>query len=189
MEKAETRAWMRAQRRALPPDYVAAANAAIRRHLAASPLVRGAGTLLAYVASKENEVDTLGPIADALARGQHVLVPVTRADGIMVWTPLTSLDALRPARFGILEPAPPHPAAVPPARDGVVLVPGVAFRADGHRIGYGKGHFDRFLALCALPSIGLAYARVEAPTWPPDPHDVPVRHIATEEGVVPASPA
>jgi 5,10-methenyltetrahydrofolate synthetase len=68
----------------------------------------------------------------------------------------------------------------------VVVVPCVGFTAAGHRLGYGGGYYDRWLA--AHPhavAIGLAwsFAEIDLATFAARPHDVPLALIVTERGV------
>jgi 5-formyltetrahydrofolate cyclo-ligase len=80
-----------------------------------------------------------------------------------------------------------------PASDGapvvpdVVLVPCVGFSADGYRLGYGRGYFDRWLAAHPeITAVGVAWSGGElAPEiLAPQPHDQPLTLIVTERGVV-----
>ena len=54
---------------------------------------------------------------------------------------------------------PSHNEIVPPEEIDMVLVPGACFDRDGHRVGYGKGFYDRFLKKCRpeCVTIGLSY--------------------------------
>jgi 5-formyltetrahydrofolate cyclo-ligase len=63
-----------------------------------------------------------------------------------------------------------------------VLVPGIAFTAQGYRVGFGGGYFDRFLAGFPGVSIGLAFDLQMTAEFSPDAHDVPVQWIVTEAG-------
>ena len=80
-----------------------------------------------------------------------------------------------------------------PSSDGavcvpdVVLVPCVGFTADGHRLGYGGGYFDRWLALHPdVTSIGVAWvmSEIASADFAPQPHDQTLTLIVTERGVV-----
>jgi len=69
----------------------------------------------------------------------------------------------------------------------VVLAPCVGFTAEGFRLGYGGGYFDRWMA--AHPDvtvIGVAWsvAQVDAAAFNAQPHDLPLMVIVTEHGVV-----
>jgi 5,10-methenyltetrahydrofolate synthetase len=69
----------------------------------------------------------------------------------------------------------------------VVLVPCVGFTAGGHRLGYGGGFFDRWLADHPhVTSVGVAWAHaaIEADAFEPQPHDQPLTLVVTEDGVV-----
>lgn len=74
-----------------------------------------------------------------------------------------------------------------PARPDVVLVPCVGFTAEGLRLGYGGGYFDRWLALNPnVTAIGVAWAmgRIDAAAFGPQAHDRALALIVTEQGVV-----
>lgn len=68
----------------------------------------------------------------------------------------------------------------------IVLAPVVGFDRCGYRLGYGGGYFDRTLAaLSNRPlAIGVAYALTRIETIFPQPHDLPMSMIVTEEGVL-----
>ena len=74
-----------------------------------------------------------------------------------------------------------------PVVPDVVLVPCVGYTADGFRLGYGGGYFDRWLALhpdvCAI-GVAWSAARLDAGELAPLPHDVPLALIVTERGAI-----
>ena len=60
----------------------------------------------------------------------------------------------------------------------VVLIPGVAFDAAGHRLGRGRGYYDRFLA--AYPyiyKIGVCFDFQKVAEVPTDEHDMLVDEV------------
>jgi 5,10-methenyltetrahydrofolate synthetase len=74
-----------------------------------------------------------------------------------------------------------------PVEPDVVLVPCVGFTRDGHRLGYGGGYYDRWLAANShVVAIGVAwsFAQVDLDVFAARPHDVPLALIVTEAGVV-----
>ncbi len=83
-------------------------------------------------------------------------------------------------------PVPPEGA--PELEPDIVLVPGLAFDAGGHRLGYGAGNYDRTLtALRAsgqVIAVGVAYAEQVIERLPIEDHDAPLDWIITPEGVV-----
>ena len=69
----------------------------------------------------------------------------------------------------------------------VVLVPCVGYTAQGYRLGYGGGYFDRWLALHPqVTTIGIAWSKTEiaADVFEALPHDQPLTLVVTERGVV-----
>ena len=80
-----------------------------------------------------------------------------------------------------------HAAArlVPPAEIDAILVPGLAFTKQGHRLGRGGGFYDRYLA--QLPAttlkIGVCFAVQLVEALPSEPHDQRMNAVVTEEGL------
>lgn len=66
----------------------------------------------------------------------------------------------------------------------LLFVPCLGFGPGGYRLGYGGGFYDRTLAsLQPKPvTVGLAYSQAYVPSFEPEPHDVPLAAILTEEG-------
>jgi 5-formyltetrahydrofolate cyclo-ligase len=66
----------------------------------------------------------------------------------------------------------------------LLFVPCVGFGPGGFRLGYGGGFYDRTLAaLSPKPvTVGLAYSHASVPSFEPEPHDVPLAAILTDEG-------
>ena len=85
--------------------------------------------------------------------------------------------------FGIAEPLEAAPLAVP----NVVLVPLLAFDAQGHRLGYGAGYYDRTLSALRAAgdvlAVGIAYAGQEVLELPHDALDERLDLLVTEAGV------
>jgi 5-formyltetrahydrofolate cyclo-ligase len=62
----------------------------------------------------------------------------------------------------------------------LIVVPGVAFAPDGHRLGMGGGHYDRTLRALSARAIGLAYELQRVTALPTAPWDIPVDALATD---------
>jgi 5-formyltetrahydrofolate cyclo-ligase len=94
-----------------------------------------------------------------------------RARGLAVFTPEVDGPALRV-----------QPGDVDPATLDVVVVPGLAFTADGRRLGQGGGHFDRFLPRLRADclTIGVCYAEQLVADLPTAADDARVRRVVTD---------
>ncbi len=82
----------------------------------------------------------------------------------------------------------PWGAALPdpfePVTPTLLLVPCVGYSEGGLRLGYGGGFYDRTLASLRVPTIGLAYDACEVTDLAPEPHDVPMDCIITEQRIL-----
>ncbi len=183
-EKSAIRRRMLEQRRAIPLSEYLKKSRAVFEWLRTIPEVTECPSLLTYVSSKDNEVDTWAVIQWALNRGQQVFVPKTAPQRTLVWHLIGSLQELKQNAFGIIEPSPDIGSASDPPAEAPVLVPGLAFSRHGYRIGYGAGYFDRFLAEYHGHFIGLAFSFQLLEELPVSPHDIPVHRIITETEII-----
>ncbi len=94
-----------------------------------------------------------------------------------------SLSNLVKGKFQLLEPKKTSPKAKIYDVE-IVLVPGIVFSHDGHRIGYGKGFYDRLLKKLTCPKVGIAYDFQIIENMAAEEHDVPMDTIITEKMVV-----
>lgn len=180
--KAALRRECLARRKAMSHAEVAAASEAIAARVLALPEYLSAPAIYGYIAH-QNEVDTRAILIDALLRGKTVYAPRVVGD-TLAWGELTALEDLIPGAYGILEPpVGVHHPPVPTAAD-LCLVPGVCFREDGHRLGRGGGHYDRFLQGFPGVSVGLAYGWQIREDLAVERHDVAVGLVVTELGLV-----
>ena len=142
MPKRTLRQQILARRKALSHDHWCVASRLAQLQLVSLEEFKQA-TCIALYAPTHNETDTIEILALALAAGKRVLYPAVCHDG-MVFRQVEGIAGLAEGRFGILEPCDigcDHQADEP----DLIVVPGVAFDLSGHRIGYGKGFYDRFL--------------------------------------------
>lgn len=180
--KAELRDRMRAARAALPPDARTTAATAVSEALLGLlrlDELRGAGPVLLYAALGD-ELAVDAATEGLLERGATVCLPRVDGDAVDV-VPVRGLDGLVPGWRGVREP-PPSAPAIPPSALRAAVIPGLAFDAQGNRLGYGGGHFDRLLAQLdpAAVVIGVAYDIQVVDTLPAEAHDRPVHVVLTE---------
>lgn len=207
--KAAIRAEMRQRRGGLGPDAVAAAGAAAATRLRALPVMRTARLVAAYRAVRgeiplEDLMDgpSSGPASVRYTlprvRGQDLEFALRQPEG-----------RFTPGAFGIPEPVGGEVVAL--ADHNVVLVPLVAFDAEGRRVGNGKGFYDRALAALAAgrpdPSggpgdrpaianrqgpgpvlIGVAHSFQQVNEAPSHPWDMALDAVVTEAGLVEVTP-
>ena len=182
--KTELRRLLRARRRAMGEDARRAADEAIAQDVLSLGVWRQARTVYTYL-SFPGEVDTRQLIGCAQAAGKRValprVVPHTRQ---MRWFEVTSLDCLEVGSFGIEEPPLEGLVELDPAGEAsdVALVPGLSFDEAGHRMGYGGGFYDAFLAGFRGHSLGLArpFERVRELAFL-EPHDRAVETVVSGE--------
>ena len=90
-------------------------------------------------------------------------------------------EDLQPGAYGILEPTGEYKAD---GYDGLLIMPGVAFDEECHRIGYGGGFYDRFLEkhpeVCRV-AVGFSFQIL--PEVPTEPTDIRPQVIVTEENI------
>ncbi len=135
--------------------------------------------VLCYVALRD-EVQTSGLLHEIQRSGRTLYLPRTKGSQLDVVrvTPETRMIS---GAFGVLEPEDGELAAI--EEMDLVLAPGVAFDRAGNRLGYGKGYFDRLLASCRCPVIGLAYEVQIFDQIPTREGDVPIDKVVTEKNV------
>jgi 5-formyltetrahydrofolate cyclo-ligase len=162
---------------------VSEAARAIAEHLLATPEVRGAATVAAYV-SVGTEPGT-GPLLERLlALGRRVVVPVLLPDYDLDWAVYDGSGVAR-ARAGLLEPTGPRLGVEAVATADVVLTPGLAVDRTGMRLGRGGGCYDRALGRVPVGTFvcTLLYSGELVEEVPAAPHDRPVTAVVTPEGV------
>ncbi len=187
-EKARLRAGFRAWRAALAEQTWAEASARIVTRLLALPEVAAARTVHAYwplVARRE--VD-LRPLIEGLyGRGVRVVLPVVPGPGAgdsprMTHRLYTGAAGLVENRWGLSEPV-GTPEVAPDELD-VVVVPALGAGRNGHRVGYGRGYYDAFLAHTRASAVCPVFAACLVDRVPPEPHDRPLDVVVTEREVV-----
>ena len=130
-----------------------------------------------------DEVDVRPLIDRLVAEGRTVVLPKVTGDETMELRRYTSQADLSEGAFHILEPV--GEPFVDYEQIDVALVPGVAFDAAGHRLGRGRGYYDRFLAEHLAPRtsppaprlIGVCFPFQRVAVVPVDAHDVVLDQI------------
>ncbi len=177
MNKQMIRQEMLQLRSQLLPPYRVQASREICEQIKQLPIYQDARTILAYFAFR-NEVSLYPLIEDAWSKGKQVVLP--RMDQDRLFPVLfTSPSELVEGAFKVLEPnftcQPLDPTEI-----DLVLVPGVAFDGQGYRLGYGKGHYDRFFSnLPDVYKLGIAYYEQIVETIYPETHDISMNSVVS----------
>ena len=118
-----------------------------------------------------------------MEKGFRCALPRITSEGLIfhLWDPSLPLEK---GMFHVLEPA----LTTPPITPSVLLVPLLAFDKQGHRLGYGQGHFDKFLHQHKVLTIGVGFKEQEVEKIPHQAHDFALDYILTEEGVISRNP-
>ncbi len=173
------RRMLRDQRAALAEPLVRAMSADVCAAVAALPAFARA-TRVALYASVRGEIDPTELRAPLHARAADVVYPrvMSTDPPLLAFCRVDRDEPLAAGRFGIPEPA--AATAVDAATIDLILVPGVAFARDGHRLGFGHGYYDH--ALAAAPRalrVGLCHDFQLVDRLPPRAGDEPVDVILT----------
>jgi len=181
---------MRARRRGLgqPEREHAAQNLA--QHLYTSRLfLRGAR--IAFYLPMDGEIDPTLLIEQARAMNKRCFLPVLNplTPGRLWFAPYGEDEPLHYNRFNIPEPVLKGKHMVPAWALDLILLPLVAFDAQGNRLGMGGGFYDRTLAFLSRRRhwrkprlLGLAYEFQKVPALHREPWDIPLHGIVTERG-------
>ena len=184
--KNEIRAQYREKRAALPAELRHEYDEKICALFLNSITYRFAKAILLY-APLEGEIDCMPIAKRALEDGKLVAFPRCRSEeGRMDYHVVKSLDELESGAYGIREPSPAAPLcdfSEYGDTHPVCIVPGLVFDADGYRVGYGKGYYDRYLTSFTGVRVGLAYTDFVLPQIPRGRYDLAVDILVTEKGV------
>lgn len=183
--KAE-RTRLRAERTALSVADRQAVGAALAGHLRQLLHTRfdGAqGRVFSAYWPIKGEPDLRPLMAELHGLGVSVALPLVETKSAPLtfrrWTPETQMVR---GDWNIPVPPPEAPVVTPE----ITLAPLVGWSSDGYRLGYGGGYFDRTLAaLKPRPfAIGVGFASARLASIYPQPHDIPLDIIVTEDGIV-----
>lgn len=174
MNKQELRAMIRQKKRAMTEAEIEQKSVRLGQLLAESEVYRQAKVIYGYLPYNQ-EVRTVAMLEQAIRDGKRVAVPKVYGDD-MKFIYLDDMTRIAKGYSGIPEPMADAPVACD--RDALVLMPGLAFDPQGHRIGYGGGFYDRFLAAePEHPTVALCYDFQMLPSLETEEFDIPVDQV------------
>jgi 5-formyltetrahydrofolate cyclo-ligase len=147
------------------------------------PEIKKAGRILLYLPIK-GEVDLTSLFATrAPLLNKKFILPRVKDEKTLHLFYINNLTEVEKGSFNINEPK-LHLKKAPIKEVEVAIIPGIVFAKNGHRIGYGKGFYDRLLKKTKCPKIGIAYEFQIVENIHGEPHDTPMDIIVTEKGII-----
>jgi 5-formyltetrahydrofolate cyclo-ligase len=180
--KSELRAKALAARDALSDKKRTAAAAKLAKR--GLPFELLPGSIISGYSPIRSEIDPMPLLKKLAEEGAKLALPCVTARGqSLVFRIFHPNDRLMLGPLGIPEPSPAAAEVIP----DIMLVPLAAFDRQGHRIGYGAGHYDFTLEhlrkVKAIVAIGTAFSVQEIKAVPAQPHDVALDYVLTEKKV------
>ena len=187
MNKKELRKYIRCEKKRYSEEELKGMSRSVCRSLSEHPRILAAKTVLLYWALPD-EVRTEELITMLVRMGKTVLLPRVVSDCEMTIHRFTSVADMTVGAYGILEPSGESvdmetlrkmtEEDVAGTGGMVGIIPGMAFDREGHRLGRGKGYYDRFLAgLPQMYRIGVCFPFQLQPTVPAEQWDVTMNEV------------
>jgi 5-formyltetrahydrofolate cyclo-ligase len=190
-EKSELRRSLRARRNALTPDDLRLAAKRLAAHLAGTRLFLTSRRIACYLPN-DGEIDTAAVIEHIRRLRKTCYLPVlSRLSHDRLWFAVAEADTkFTPNRFGIPEPVVKTRELIRAQELDLILMPLVGFDDQGNRLGMGGGFYDRSLEFLRHRKhwrkphlLGIAYDFQRINGLAPDPWDVPLQGVVTDQAV------
>lgn len=185
---AQLRRTLRQQRRQLTSYQRQVSAHSLCQYLLSYPIFQQAHHIGSYLA-QQGEQDPAGLMQQTIDKQWYLPIVQERPTRQLYFAPYQSGDPLQFNQYHIPEPIVPRPQWVESQALDCLLVPLVAFNAQGWRLGMGGGYYDRTLAyqrqqpLAKPYLIGIAHRFQLVDSLPYNEWDIPLHAIATEQGI------
>ena len=174
-EKASLRKILLDRRDSLSYDFIQIASKQIFENLRKLEIFRNSNNIASYYPIG-SEVKTQDIMQEILSQGKTLLLPKV-VEKNLSFKIISRFDDLEKGVFDILEPK----ESCPDSNEiDLVLVPTVGITANGIRLGYGHGFYDRFLSSNQITSISLTYSKQIVKSIPFTKNDIKIDWIVTE---------
>lgn len=180
--KNELRKTIKAEIAVLPDKYISDSDTGLLLRIEALKEFSEARNILIYH-SVEREPATPEIAKKALEAGKTVAFPYCYRGGIMQAKIVSRISELKPAMLGIPAPSDTAPVIAPDELD-LIIVPALTYDRAGFRLGYGGGYYDRYLSGISAFTVGLARDRLIRDKLPREQHDIAVKCVITECGIL-----
>lgn len=178
--KRALRAELRERRQLLSEQQREVAASGITEQLDALVAARDARSISCFL-STTTEPDTREFIIGAVRRGIRVLLPITRADGLLDWAVADDTDDVAEGLFGLPEPTGEVLGPIAVNDVDLMIIPAAAVDAEGTRLGWGRGYFDKTIGSMenCPPVYAVTYDSEVLDSLPRELHDQPVTGVVT----------
>lgn len=179
MNKDIIRKQMLERRAALLPREIKKFSKIVMNKISGLNSFKDAKTVLFYYPHK-NETDIINLIEKSFLSKAVCLPRIEKEKGEITARKIYSLDDLVVGEYGIMSPSESSQIIAANEIDFVV-VPLVAYDRHLHRVGYGKGYFDRYLKKCENAfKCGAAYSFQKTQDIDCQAHDIKLDMVVTE---------
>lgn len=172
--KSELRRYIKQEKATRSPEELLHLSFDILNKLEQLPAFQHSKTILLYH-SLNDEVNTHDFIQKWSA-SKTIILPVVHGD-LLDLRYYTTSTATHEGAFGIIEPE--GQLLTDYNKIDLVIVPGVAFDAEGHRLGRGKGYYDKLLPHVAAPKIGICFPFQLLDRIPTEETDINMNKVLT----------
>ncbi len=189
-QKRALRAELRERRQLLSPAQRDAAAEGITAQLDALVAAHDATSVSCFL-SATTEPGTWEFVQHAVARGIRVLLPITRADGLLDWAVADDSGEIAEGMFGLPEPTGEVLGPIAVNDVDLMIIPAAAVDLTGTRLGWGRGYFDKTIGSMegCPPVYAVVYDSEVLDSLPREVHDQPVNGVVTPTRTITISPA
>lgn len=187
LKKQSLRKLLLNKRKLLPEQAIIEKSNEIAKKLIKFDKYQQSEKIMLYISTK-SEVQTMGIINYSLNANKNTFIPFINKEKHDIIPSLMKdyQTEIAPGSLGIYQPKKEFIRLFPAKILDLVIVPGIAFTEQGHRLGRGGGYYDRFLKKLSKSSyiIALAFEIQIINEIPLEKNDVPVDCIITEERII-----
>ncbi|MFT4220792.1 MAG: 5-formyltetrahydrofolate cyclo-ligase [Microbacterium sp.] len=187
--KRALRAELRERRQLLSEAQRAAAAVGVAEQLDRLVERHRARSISCYL-SATTEPGTAEFLAGAMVRGIRVLLPITRADGLLDWVVATPDQEVVEAAYGVPEPVAEVLGPIAVGDVDLMIIPAASVDRTGMRLGWGRGYFDKTLGSMegCPPVYAVVFDSEFADEVPSEPHDERVTGVVTPTRTIDLAP-
>jgi len=177
--KIQAREFFKKSRDSLTPEQIQQKSQTIGKRCLQLPQVQQAKHIALYAATS-SEVQTEQLFNALMKQGKNIYYPKVLSKTELGLFLVKDLKKLVPGSYGILEPPVDTALQISPTLIEVFFVPGLAFDHQGHRLGFGKGYYDRVLSQTKALKVGLTFSAQLTSKLPIATHDIKMDLVLSE---------